>query len=78
MFSGLALLPMVWRRDGTFRKRYIVSSCAFVVLGSMLLIFSLKAVPFSFTQFILAWWPLLFVFGGLTLVLISLGSKKSE
>ena len=78
VFSGLALLPVGWRRYGTFRKRYIVPSLAFVALGCVLLIFSLRVVPFSFRQFINEWWPLVFLFGGLTLVLISLGSGKSE
>jgi len=72
VFSGLALLPSGWRRYGGFRKRYFVPSFAFVVLGCVLLVFSLNVVPFSFKQFIYTWWPLLFVLGGLTLVLISL------
>ena len=78
VFSGLALLPMGWRRYGTLRKHYIVSSCAFVILGCMLLVFSLQVVPFSFRRFIYDWWPIILLFGGLTLVLISLGSRKSE
>ena len=78
VFSGLALLPAGWRRYGAFRKRYIVSSCAFVLLGCVLLVFSLRMVPFSFIQFVHTWWPLLFVLGGLTLVLISLGGGKRE
>ncbi|MCL2602831.1 MAG: hypothetical protein FWD91_08485 [Treponema sp.] len=78
VFSGLALLPMGWRRYGAPRKTYIVPSCAFVALGCVLLIFSLQIVPFSFRHFMYTWWPLLFLFGGLTLVLISLGSRRSE
>jgi len=78
VFSGLALLPMGWRRHGTIRKHYIVSSCAFVILGCMLLVFSLRIVPFSFRHFISEWWPLLLVLAGLTLVLISLGGRKRE
>ena len=78
VFSGLALLPVGWRRHGGFSPRYFVSSCAFVVLGCVFLVFSLHMVPFSFKAFIQAWWPLLFVLGGITLVLISLGSKRSE
>jgi hypothetical protein len=74
VFAGLALLPAGWRRYGAFRSRYIVSSGAFVVLGCVLLVFSLDVVPFSFTGFIFAWWPLLVVLAGLMLVLISLGS----
>ena len=78
VFSGLALLPIAWRPYGAFRKRYIVSSLSFVVLGCALLVFSLKMVPFSFSQFIRDWWPLLFLLGGLTLVLISLSSKNGS
>ena len=78
IFSGLALLPVGWRRCGGFRKRYIVSSCAFVILGCMLLIFSLKIVPFSFRSFIQAWWPLLFLLAGLTLILISISAKGEK
>ena len=78
VISGLALLPVGWRRHGGFTTRYFVSSCAFVALGCVLFIFSLKVVPFSFRQFIYDWWPLLLVFGGLTLVLTSLGSRNNR
>ena len=72
IFSGLSLLPVGWRRHGGFSPRYFISSCAFVGLGCGLLVFSLRIVPFSFRQFIHDWWPLLFLLGGVTLVLISL------
>ena len=72
VFSGLALLPVGWRRCGGFNTRYFVSSCAFVALGCVLLVFSFRMVPFSFKNFMYTWWPLLFVLGGITLVLISL------
>ena len=75
VFSGLALLPVGWRRHGGFSTRYFVSSCAFIALGCILLVFSLKVVPFSFRQFVYTWWPMLFVLGGLTLVLITLGNN---
>ena len=78
VFSGLALLPVGWRRCGGFRSRYIVSSCAFVILGFVLLVFSLRIVPFSFASFMHSWWPLLFLLGGITLVLISLSAKGEK
>jgi hypothetical protein len=76
VFSGLALFPAGWRHYGGLRSGYAVPSLVFVVMGSVLMIFSLDLVSFSFTQFILSWWPLLVVLAGLTLVLISLGSKN--
>ena len=76
VFSGLALLPVGWRRCGGFSTRYFVSSCAFVALGCVLMFFSLRVLPFSFKRFILDWWPLLFILCGVTLVLTSLVSRN--
>jgi hypothetical protein len=76
VFAGLALFPAGWHRYGAIRSRYVVPSIAFVALGCLLLVFSFDVVPFSFTQFILHWWPLLVVLAGLILVLISLGTKN--
>ena len=76
VFTGLALLPVGWRRTGGISSRYFVSCCAFVILGFILLVFSLKMVPFSFRQFIYYWWPMIFLLGGLTLVLISLSGRN--
>jgi hypothetical protein len=76
VFSGIAIFPAGWRRYGSFRSQYVVPSIAFVVLGSVLLVFSLNLVSFSFAQFMKNWWPLLVVLAGLTLVLISLGTNK--
>jgi len=78
VFSGLALLPVGWRRNGGIRLRYLVSSCAFVILGFALLVFSLKLIPFSFKSFIQTWWPVMLLLGGLTLVLISLSAKRER
>ncbi|MDR2743292.1 MAG: DUF5668 domain-containing protein [Treponema sp.] len=79
VFAGLALIPAGWHRYGKIRPRYVVPSTAFIVLGCILLIFSLDVVSFSFKQFMLDRWPLLLVLAGLILVLISLSTKgKSE
>jgi hypothetical protein len=77
IFSGLALLPAGWRRYGGFSSRFFVPACAFVALGCVLMVFSFDVVPFSFSHFILNWWPLLFVLCGLILILISLGTKSN-
>ena len=75
VFSGLALLPVGWRSHGRIHPRYLVSSCAFVFLGFVLMIFSLRIIPFSFMSFVHTWWPLLFLLGGFTLVLISMSAR---
>ncbi|MDR2257950.1 MAG: DUF5668 domain-containing protein [Treponema sp.] len=78
VFSGIALFPAGWHRYGAFRSRYVVPSIAFVALGSVLMVFSLDLVSFSFAQFVKNWWPLLVVLAGLTLVLISLGTNNNN
>ncbi|MDR2485243.1 MAG: DUF5668 domain-containing protein [Treponema sp.] len=78
VFSGLALFPAGWHRYGRFRNHYVVPSIAFVLLGCVLLIFSFNIVPFSFTQFMVNWWPLLIVLAGLILVLVSLSTKNNS
>ncbi|MDR1286895.1 MAG: hypothetical protein LBK08_04725 [Treponema sp.] len=78
VFAGFALFPSGWHRYGRLRGNYIVPSLFFVALGSLLLVFSLELVDFSFAQFMLNWWPLLLVLAGFTLVLISLGTKNNS
>ncbi|MDR1128893.1 MAG: hypothetical protein LBL20_06235 [Treponema sp.] len=75
VFAGLALIPAGWHFYGIIKIRYLVPAVAFIVLGAMLLIFSLDMVTFSFKQFILNWWPLLIAIAGILLVLVSLGTK---
>jgi hypothetical protein len=75
VFVGIALLPAGWHRYGLLKANYIVVSVAFIALGSVLMIFSLDLVDFSLAQFVRNWWPLFLLLAGLTLVLISLGTR---
>jgi hypothetical protein len=75
VFSGLALFPAGWRGYGGLSPRYIVPSCAFVILGCVLLVFTFDIVSFSFRHFILNWWPLVIALAGLVLIFISVGTK---
>jgi predicted neutral ceramidase superfamily lipid hydrolase len=77
IISGIALFPMGWQHYRSFRPRYIVPSIAFIMLGCILLIFSLDIVPFSLTQFVRGWWPLLVALAGLILVLLSIGTRNN-
>lgn len=76
VFAGISLVVAGWHRYGKLRPWYMVPAVTFVILGSILLMFSFDVVPFSFVQFILNWWPLLFVLAGLILLLVSLGTKN--
>jgi len=76
IFTGIALFPAGWQRYGAIKAVYIVPSIAFLILGTILMIFALDIVSFSLAQFVRNWWPLLLVSAGLTLVLVSLGTKQ--
>jgi hypothetical protein len=76
VFAGLSLIPLSWRRYHALKIGYVVSAVAFAFLGCILLLFSLKMVPFSFSRFIINWWPLLIVLAGLVLILATLGSNS--
>ena len=75
VFAGVAILPAGWHRYGAVKANYVVLATAFIILGSSLMIFSLDMVEFSFSQFILNWWPLLVALAGLVLILAALSSK---
>jgi hypothetical protein len=77
VFAGISLFPAGWHRYGTFSAKYVAPSVAFIILGSVLMVFSLDLVSFSLAQFVRNWWHLLVVLTGLTLTLIALGSKKT-
>jgi hypothetical protein len=75
IFAGLAMIPTGWQHYGAVQPRYMVPASIFIVLGLILLFFSLGIVDFSFRQFLIRWWPLLMVMAGLILMLVSLGTK---
>jgi hypothetical protein len=55
---------------------YLLPAIAFIMLGCVLLFFSLDLAPWSFKQFMLDWWPLLVALAGFILVLGSLVPKE--
>jgi hypothetical protein len=76
VFAGLSLIPAGWHRFFRIHVVYLLPAIAFVVLGCVLLIFSLDIAPWSFKQFMLEWWPLLVALAGLILVLGSLVHRE--
>jgi hypothetical protein len=76
IFASLSFIPSGWYKYHGVKMNYIVCALGFLLLGVMLLFFSLDVVPFSFKDMVLEWWPLGFVALGFILVLSALGSKK--
>jgi len=71
VFAGFSLLPAGWTRELGFNGKFIIPALAFLLLGIVLLFFSLGMASVSFKSFILAWWPVLLVVAGLVLTLVS-------
>ena len=78
VFAGVALIPAGWRRFGGMKMFYIIPAVVFIILGAVMMFFSLDIVSFSLAQFIHDWWPILVLLAGLILVLASLGTKYFE
>ncbi|MDR0410668.1 MAG: hypothetical protein LBH75_01675 [Treponema sp.] len=78
VFSGLALVPVGWRKYGRLHPVFVVPAVTFIVLGGILLVFSFRVVSFNFRQFVLDRWPLFFVLAGIVLVLLALSNKRVE
>jgi hypothetical protein len=77
VFAGLSLFPAGFHRFAGFKSQFVVPGIVFVVLGVGFLFFSLRLVPFSFSRFILNWWPLLLLIAGAILLLASLSARCS-
>ncbi len=69
---GLSLLPSVFYKFRRIRSVYLFPAIMMCVLGVVFLMFSMHVFPFTFRHFILKWWPLLIIFGGVVLICIFL------
>jgi hypothetical protein len=78
IFSGLALVPVGWRKCGRLRPVFMVPAVTFAILGGALLIFSFRIVSFNFRRFVLDWWPLFLVMAGILLVLLAISNRGVE
>lgn len=78
VFVGLSLIPAGFHRYRAFKARFVVPTLAFLLLGFLFLFFSFKVVPFSFSRFLLDWWPLLLALAGILLLLVSFSAKKTD
>ena len=78
VLSGLALFPAGYVRFRKFQVSYIVPGVVLAGLGFVFLCFSLNIIKISFAEFARAWWPLIFVIFGLSLVILFVYTKKQK
>ncbi len=74
--TGLSLFSAGYFAYRKLVMSIFVPSLAFVLLGALFLLFSFGVVNFSFRSFFLQWWPLLLLFSGLLLLLVSFCESK--
>ncbi|GHV82725.1 hypothetical protein AGMMS50212_00650 [Spirochaetia bacterium] len=78
VLAGVSIIPAGWFHSGRFRQVYVIPALSFMALGCVLLIFSYDLSPLSFKEFIVFWWPVIFLICGIILVLIALTGKKKD
>ncbi len=74
--AGLSLFVSSFFAYGHLRKSMLIPSLAFVLMGLLFLLFSFGIFNFSFKNFFLRWWPLILLFSGLLLLLLSFRETK--
>jgi len=62
--AGIAAGLLAWRR---LRPSFLVPSLCFLVLGLVFSLFSFGVITMSFRDFIVTWWPSIFILGGIML-----------
>ena len=69
---GISLMPSVFYKFRRIRSVYLFPAIVMCVLGFVFLMFSMHVFPFTFRHFMLKWWPLLIILGGVILICIFL------
>lgn len=67
--TGLSLIPYALRKRAKTRIGIIISAVAMVLLSILFFPFSLELTDMKFSQFVLTWWPIVFLLSGLGLIL---------
>lgn len=77
-FSAAALLFTERLVNHRLRKSVVVPSFAIFGFGIFLSLFSFNIIKISFTQFILEFWPMIFVFAGICLIGIFVAQQQND
>lgn len=76
--TGLSLFPYQIAKFKKLKSNYLFPALLFITLGILFLLFSMKIIPVSFTNFIKTWWPLVFVFMGIMLIVTFIMLKSGK
>jgi hypothetical protein len=75
--TGLSLIPYAMRKKAKTRIGIIISAIAIILLSILFFPFSLEITGMKFSEFVLEWWPIIFIVIGLGLVFYNFFHHKS-
>ncbi|TVR60707.1 MAG: hypothetical protein EA426_04725 [Spirochaetaceae bacterium] len=75
--AGISLVAYALLKRGAYRVTLLVPAVSIVVLSFVFLPFSLKLVDVEFIQFVVRWWPSLFILLGLVLLTVYFTRKST-
>jgi hypothetical protein len=78
IIAGISLLPYAFRRKAKTRIGITISAIAIILLAILFFPFSLGIAGMKFSDFVLVWWPIVFIIIGLGLILYNLLHHKTE
>jgi hypothetical protein len=76
--TGFSLIPYALRKRAKTRIGIIISAMAIILLSVLFFPFSLGLTELKFSEFVLRWWPVIFVISGLGLVLYNFIHYRSR
>ncbi|HUV08395.1 MAG TPA: hypothetical protein VMX75_11740 [Spirochaetia bacterium] len=77
LITGFSILPYGFRQKRNTRIAIVIPALTIIGLAVIFFPFSLGLVDVRFTDFVLTWWPALFILIGALLILSYLMQKKS-
>ncbi len=78
IICGVSLFPAGYYHCKRFHPVYAVPAAVLCFMGLFFLLFSLDIINESFSAVVAAWWPLLFVFGGIVLIVKYYDSRQKK
>lgn len=76
IFAGFCLFVTNFYKQSRILKQFLVPAVLLFCLGLVFLLFSLHLFNFTFSQFVVEWWPLFIVVMGIILVVLFFINKK--
>ncbi|MGL4985852.1 MAG: hypothetical protein ACRC5H_01785 [Treponemataceae bacterium] len=76
LFTGIALFPSGYVKYKFIHPVFIVPALMLFFLGSLFLLFSFNVIKIPLSHFVLKWWPVLLIFGGLGLIFLYFYNQK--